>query len=261
MKSILPFCFFLLIFPSCQNITYFFISDQAEVELGRQVKRVILSDNQQFPEYTANESLIRYVDSIGQALVEAQQDRKEIGYTFALIDNPDIINAFALPGGFVFVYTGLIKAARNEAELAGVLAHEIGHITKRHGIKRLIQTYGAGLLLEILISEDAQVTRKLSEIAAKLAFLQYGRSNEYEADSVAVEYMHLAGYNPTGMQTFLELLNEYTQESSPVMELFSTHPDTERRIERVERIISRLEADLPEEELYESRFIQYRELL
>lgn len=252
--------FFLTLFTSCNTVTYLFISDQEEVELGDSFKEELLSDTEEYPVYTADASVVRYVDSIGQLLAELQQDRKRIDYTFTVIDKPDVINAFAIPGGHIFIYTGLIKAARNEAELAGVLAHELGHITKRHGIKRLISMYGVTTLLDIIIGDGNSGTKFLADITTSLAFLQYSQRNEYEADSLAVEYIHLAGYNPNGMKTFFGVLQEKDSTEVPwLLQQLSTHPPVSERIESVESVISRLsDADLSEDALFEERFLGYR---
>ncbi|MDG5816705.1 M48 family metallopeptidase [Chitinispirillales bacterium ANBcel5] len=248
--------FFLLLLTSCTTVSYIFVSDQQEVELGNQIKRELLSDSDEYPVYNRNQAVVRYVDSIGQALVRAQSDRRNIPFTFTIIDK-NVINAFAVPGGHVFVYRGLIEACRNEAELAAVLAHEIAHITMRHGIKLLIKQYGAALLIDIVIDDDNSLNHYLSNIAASMGFLKYSRNNEFEADSLAVEYSILANYNPTGMETFLTLLRDDAPARPRIAEIFSTHPNPEDRIERVKGIIGRKSQNLSDAQLFRERFMHY----
>ncbi len=215
-----------------------FVSDSQEVALGEEFHRQIV-DDPQFPLYTEkvgfNQSLVSYVENLGQTIARSQNDRPDIEYYFTLIDNDTAVNAFAVPGGYIYLYTGLIKAVRNEAELAGVIGHELGHITKRHGVKLMIQQRGYDFALDILVG-DSSLARTALDIAGGLTFLKYSRDNEYEADSLAVVYTADAGFNPTGMKTFLQLL---AAEGEPVFEKLSTHPASSNRIEDVEKVLAR----------------------
>lgn len=213
-------------------------SDAQEVKLGRQFKEEIESDSTTYPLYRnspdAKQELIDYVDSLGELAAQNQSDRDSIDFSFTIVDVDTMINAFAVPGGFIYVYTGLLLNARNEAEIAGVLSHEVAHVAKRHGMKTLLKSYGYDFLLDILVGDSTKL-RTVVDVGTGLAFLKYSRENEYEADSCAVEYLISSGVNPSGMKTFLELLAE---QSGYSFEFLSTHPKTENRIERVTELIA-----------------------
>jgi beta-barrel assembly-enhancing protease len=251
MQLFLPLWCALALLLSCGKIqdvtTDLLISDDQEVQLGKKYNSQIQGDKVEYPFYTAktgfNTNLVTYVDSIGQNIAHRQTDRTAIDFTFTVIDNDTVVNAFAVPGGFVYVYTGLLKNVRNEAEIAGVLAHEIAHVAKRHGAKQMVKQYGMDLLLDVVVG-DSTATRQVIDISSGLLFLRYSRDNEFEADSCAVEYLTLAGYNPSGMKTFLEYL-EATGGSSPkLLNFLSTHPPTDERVSRVTSIINRKSSDV-----------------
>ncbi|MBN1578302.1 MAG: M48 family metalloprotease [Chitinispirillaceae bacterium] len=236
---------------SCNKIqdvaTDLLISDEQEIELGTQYKAQIEADSDDYPLYTAktdyNQNLVKYIDSIGRNIARHQDDR-DIDFTFTVIDNDTVVNAFAVPGGFVYIYTGLIKSARNEAEIAGVLAHEIGHITNRHGAKQMVKQFGISTLLDVLVG-DSSAVRTVMDISSGLLFLKYSKENEFEADSSSVEYLIKTGYNPSGMKTFLEFLADMGGGTASKLATFlSTHPPTDERIKAVERIIGRKSSDI-----------------
>ncbi|MBD3322163.1 MAG: M48 family metalloprotease [Chitinivibrionales bacterium] len=230
---------------SCSKVnevaTELLISDAQEVEMGRNFKEQIEADTENFPLYTSkagyNVNLDRYIDSIGQCLVNSQNDRTDIEYHFTIIDMDTVINAFAVPGGFIYIYTGLILNARNEAEIAGVLAHELGHITKRHGARQMVKQAGIDFVLDLVAGEESSLRTAL-DIASGFMFLKYSRDNEYQADSCSVEYLTLAGYNPNGMKTFLEYLGSLNNYDWGVLtESISTHPSSDKRVDSVEVLI------------------------
>jgi beta-barrel assembly-enhancing protease len=242
-------CFFSIVFfsfLSCSTVsdiaTNLMVSDAQEVQLGTQYRQQIEDDKTNYPLYTQrtsyNTNLVNYIETIGQKIVSNQNDRTGIEFKFTVINNDSVINAFAIPGGFVYVYTGLLIKASNEAEIAGVLAHEIAHVAKRHGAKRLVREYGIDALLDVLVGDSSGIRLAL-DITKNLVFLDYGRDNEFESDSCAVEYLTSAGYNPNGMKTFLEVLATMGGSSSKLEQLLSTHPDSKDRVARVERIINR----------------------
>ncbi|NMB96000.1 MAG: M48 family metalloprotease, partial [Clostridiaceae bacterium] len=109
------------------------ISEDDEIKLGNSFKAQILSDTREYPQYNGNQAVIRFVDSVGQYLASVQDERPNLPFTFTILDK-DEINAFAIPGGHIFVYTGLLRNIESTSELAGVLAHEIAHITLYHGV-------------------------------------------------------------------------------------------------------------------------------
>jgi len=185
--------------------------------------------------------LARYVSEIGNK-VAAHTRRRNIPYSFKIIDNDDEINAFAAPGGPVYVYTGLLKHASNEAELASVLGHEVAHVDARHSTEQITKEYGIILLSRILLGEDPGAAAALTrDIAGSLGMLKFSRNDEIEADRLGVHYMFRAGYNPNAMTDFQRKLGRLKSESGGrVMNLLSTHPISENRINAIRREIASL---------------------
>jgi beta-barrel assembly-enhancing protease len=242
----------ILLFLSCDAVRPIFISDEEEIELGNKLKAEILADTATYPRYTANQEVIDYINTMGNNLVKAQSDR-DIPFTFTII-NDTIINAFAIPGGHVFIYKGLLKSATSGAEVAGVLAHEIGHITMNHGTDRLLQANAIGLVNDIVFGSDESVAAAIAQMLEGLVFLKFSRNDEYEADSCAVAYTTASIYNPRGMVSFFEKLKNMSG-GTGVWEPLSTHPETQNRIDAVNGIITRNpNAPAATEELYQQEY-------
>lgn len=211
---------FDLIFNGIQYIQLSNLSDQQEVDLGRQTDRAL--KNRGVRIYNRNPDVVNYVNEIGQRLAAAS-DRNQIPYTFQIVAD-DSINAFATSGGFVYLNTGLIRAADTEAELAGVMAHEIGHIVGRHSVNRMREIALAnGIVGALGVSQD-----DLVNIGVQLAlFLPNSRSAEYQADELGFTNMGQAGYDQRGLISFMENLRGGTPE------FFSSHPDPDNRVDRL----------------------------
>ena len=147
----------------------------------------------------------QYVRNIGNRLVQHTSWRGR-PFKFTVL-NSDIVNAFAMPGGYVYVTRGLLALANNEAELAGVLAHEIGHVTRKHGEERIQQSVlaqlGIGILAGVL---DSDLATGVAQLGAATVLSSYSRAHEFEADSQGVRYLIRAGYDPRAMATFLDKL-------------------------------------------------------
>ena len=233
---ILPLLLIIPILFQCSDVLEWFISDEEEVALGTDFYHQILADTENYPLLdtvgnATNKLIVDYVDSIGRYIATHQTARPEnefLRYHFSVIDNDTTVNAFAVPGGYVFMYTGLLKAARNEAEIAGVMAHETGHITQRHGVDAM----GLNYVKQLIFGDDPGL---IVEAVSALAFLKFSRENEYEADSCSVEFLIQSGYNPGGMKTFLELL---AANSGWNFEPLSTHPETTKRVDAVASLIA-----------------------
>jgi len=244
MKSVryIAIAFLLPVLFTCATVTQimrpFVISDTDEVTLGAKFQSEILADTKSYPLYTKNAEVVNYIDTLGQSIVRAQSDRKDLTFTFQVIDNDSVINAFCVPAGHVFVYTGLLKAAQSGAEVAGVLAHEIGHVTMHHGVNRLVQQYGVEFVNQIVFGSNATVTKTIAGLLENMLFLKFSRADEYQADSCGAAYVVLHGYNPYGMTNFFQtLLSKYGD--SP-METFSDHPNTSERIKRLQGLIGKM---------------------
>lgn len=177
----------------------------------------------------------QYVDGIGQKLVQ-NLGQTPYSYSFRVIDE-DEINAFALPGGYIFAYRGLLETVEDENQLASVLAHEIGHVESRHSTERISAAQGANFLrvLAAIIFRIPALASPAAELGEFLGLLKYSRVQEREADLKGVEYMTKAGYDPRGMVIFFQKLQEI-HKSKPglISRVFMTHPMTEDRIKVVQ---------------------------
>ena len=192
--------------------------------------------------------ITEYVNRIGQQIVR-NSDAK-VPFTIKVVDD-DQVNAFALPGGFFYVNTGLLLAADNEAELAGVMAHEIAHVAARHATKNATkgQIWNLASIPLIFVGGPAGLAiREVAGIAVPMSFLKFGRDAEREADLLGIEYEYASGYDPAAFVQFFEKLKaQEKQKKNFLAKAFSTHPMTEDRIERAQNEIQTL---LPAREQY-----------
>ncbi len=231
------------------------ISQETEIKLGEQVAAQIDSTQKKLD----NAQIQRYINRIAAPLVErALQDRPGINYHFTVLDDPRQINAFAAPGGFLYVYSGLLIAADDEAELAGVLAHEIGHIVGRHSANQLAAQFGIELLTTVALGEKASQSEsigKISQIAKQLGSARFSRDDEREADKYGVKYIIDAGYDPRALLSFFEKLKALEDgQRNDVDRLFSSHPPTNERIRDIKSRIARYDATAGER--HRERFLR-----
>jgi len=212
------------------------LSEEGEADLGRQEHPKVLA---QYGGAHDDPALARYVSSVGDLLVRTSE-RPDLDFTFTILDTP-IVNAFALPGGYVYVTRGLLSLANSEAELAGVLGHEIGHVTARHTAERYGQTVAAnvaGVGLGILLGgEAAQAGGALGGLLLR----SYSREQEFESDMLGGRYLARAGYDTAAMAGFLTQLQAHSRleaqlagqpEKADAFDIMQTHPRTADRIER-----------------------------
>jgi predicted Zn-dependent protease len=204
------------------------ISQREEIELGRQYSAEI---NRQLP-IVDDPAVNRYIRLVGDRI--ASQGSRKIGYTFFVV-NTDAVNAFALPGGFVYINRGLIEQTSNLSELAGVIAHEVAHVEERHSVEQIERVQRAnigGALASILLGGAAGGLAQAGINVAGTAILAgYSREAESEADNLAVILLVRSGIDPNGMVTFFKrLLAEHERQPTLFEQWFSTHPLTESRI-------------------------------
>lgn len=148
-----------------------------------------------------------------------------------IINNDSVLNAFAVPGGYTYYYTGIIKYLDNEAQFAGVMAHEMAHVARRHSTEQLTKVYGLQILFSILLGGSNDMLGQIAaELATGLAALAFSRDHEYEADEYAVKYLYSTSYDARGIAGFFQKL----EGSSHPPEFLSTHPSPENRIEEIE---------------------------
>jgi predicted Zn-dependent protease len=225
---------------SLTSLQFSLVSVEQEIAIGRQAQTEV---RKQVPELGAD--VRAYVGGIGRELVR-HADGPKYPYTFSVANYREI-NAFALPGGPVWINRGAIDAARNESQLAGVLAHEVAHIAQRHAADQLTKTvlanFGLGLLGALLgNSGGANATQVAARLAAGGAFLKFSRDDEREADRVGAELMHRAGWDARGMLEFMQGLESQARRNPNAVEaFFSTHPSPENRVGLLREITPRLQ--------------------
>ena len=185
-----------------------------------------------------------YVNDLGQLLAR-HSERPDLHYHFYIVDT-DAVNAFALPGGYIYVDRGLIERTRNVSELSGVLAHEIAHVALRHGAKNLQRQMRTSsmstVLYRTILGRDPLLDQQALQLGNQLWSAGHSRADETQADSEAVKYMIAAGVDPHGMLSlFGELMVEERQDPRvQTVEWFSTHPNTARRLAATEQTITHL---------------------
>ncbi|PIQ95300.1 MAG: hypothetical protein COV67_15620 [Nitrospinae bacterium CG11_big_fil_rev_8_21_14_0_20_56_8] len=221
--------FFLILIPVSTSFAIQFISEETEVELGREADKQVVS---QYGIYQDKE-LQLYVNSIGQRLISKLADPIFNPYQFKIVDSSEI-NAFALPGGFIYVTTGLLAVLNNESQLAGVLGHEIGHVTFHHAAKMIVRQIGSQILSlggALASPKNAGQWLILSTTMFQTINLGYGQEAELEADSHGIMNEFEAGYDPQSMVAFLKNLRQHEILSGQNYHSFvATHPETKERI-------------------------------
>ena len=213
-----------------------FYSVEREVALGRQ----LAAEFDRTAKLVDDPITLEFVNRVGQNLV-LNSDAK-VPFTIKVVDSNEV-NAFALPGGFLYVNRGLIEAADNEAELAGVLAHEIGHVAARHGMEQAskgdLVNY-ASIPLIFLGGWPGMIVQNVAGLAVPLGFLKFSRGAEKEADRLGAQYLWAAGYDPQAMASFFEKL-QATEKKKPgtLARIFMSHPMNGERMVEVQSLIAR----------------------
>jgi len=232
-----------------------FYSLEKEIALGKQ----LASEVERQAKIINDPVVAEYVNRVGQNLVR-NSDAK-VPFTIKVIDSEEV-NAFALPGGFFFVNSGLIMKADNEAELAGVMAHEIGHVAARHGTRQATRGEIAQLGMIPLIFMGGWTGYGIYQAASVLVpvgFLKFSRAMESEADLLGLEYMYKAGYDPTAFVDFFEKIETLEKRKPGTMaKVFSTHPPTDARIQAAQKNIQEYLKAKPEYVLTTSEFNDVR---
>jgi len=241
-----------------------FISEADEVQLGTEFNAQLTSSDsarQAYPIFApknADDSAFQnYVEGLAQEVLAAVPAEERPGYPFkfTLIDQ-DVENAFAVPGGFVYIYTGIIKKMQNESELAGVLGHEIAHVTHHHYRDAMAKQAGLSLLVQALVGDNSgQITQLVASSLFTLASLGVSKANESEADYYGTRYLGNTDRNPLGIATFFDRFNDDS------FDWFSTHPAPATRVEDVKEEVNAsptlkaLAEEAPANN-YEARFLE-----
>ena len=211
-------------------------TDAEELQFGRE----FVAQHEQQVRIHRDPVVTNYINDLGQALVRHSK-RPNITYTFKVVETKGI-NAYAVPGGFIYVHLDLIRAAKNESELAAVIGHEIGHIVGRHSMKRLTQVYSLEIIKQLILDEDDSEFKKLvADVLAAGLLFRYSRDHERESDVYGVQNVYDAGIAPEGAATFFETLRATRRTAPSAIEKFlSTHPMPNERVLNVRYQISKL---------------------
>jgi beta-barrel assembly-enhancing protease len=235
-----------------------FYSLEKEIALGKTMAQEVERDSKVIDDPVISE----YVNRVGQNLVR-NSDAK-VPFTIKVIDS-DEVNAFALPGGFMFVNSGLILKADSEAELAGVMAHEIAHVAARHGTRQATRgtiVQYATLPLLFMGGWTGYAIEQAASLAIPMGFLKFSRSFESEADMLGLEYLYKTGYDPTAFVDFFEKIQSLEKTKPGVVSrVFSTHPMTDDRIKDAQKNIQEILQAKPEYVVTTSEFKEVRDRL
>ena len=222
-----------------------------QVAMGRSYAEQVESSSKLITDPIVNE----YVNRVGQNLV--RNSDAQVPFTIKILDSDDI-NAFALPGGFFYVDSGLLLAAENEAELAGVMAHEIAHVAACHAAREMSRgqlMQMASIALIFVGGGIGYAVQQIAGLAMPMGFLKFTRGFETEADYLGVEYMYKAGYDPQALTAFFEKVKAMEKHKPGTLaKAFDTHPQTPDRIQKTQQEINTLLPPLPEYKLDTSEF-------
>lgn len=212
------------------------ISPKEENQLGLQMHQELAK---QGVKYVTDPAVLDYVNRIAQPiLAQAKKDRPDVQWKVFVVDTPDI-NAFSTPGGYIYVQTGLINAVKNDAELAGVIAHEAGHVTGRHAARSMVEAYGLQTVASIALGQNpTQLQQIAASVIANGILLHHTRSEETEADEYGVRYARAAGFDPTALITFFRTLQQKTGQMPKLLTWLSDHPATSDRIAHLQQYIA-----------------------
>src|SRR5262249_18641583 len=218
------------------------VSFQRELEIGREGHQAIVDEYGRYDD----PKIAAYVDSVGQSLARVSH-LPSIGWTFTVLDDP-AVNAFATPGGYIYITRGILAHLNSEAQLAGVLGHEIGHVTARHTAQQITkqEIAGVGLTLASVLSQEFRRYSDAAQSALGLLMLKYSRDDETQADELGVEYSARAGYDPREMPGTYRMLKRVGERAGQRLPAFlSTHPDPGDREENTRRLAAVAAAEKP----------------
>ncbi len=205
------------------------IDTPTEVRMGLETDKGI---RQEYP-VVQDAALSAYVQGVG-AQVAAHSERKDVDYTFTVLQS-DVVNAFAAPGGFIYVTTGLLAMADDEAELACVLSHEVGHVVGRHSVRQMQSAMGLQMAAQLVLGDAAgeQLWSQVAGMGGGLFMMKNSRDHEFQADQFGVKHAYMAGYDPAAMLDFFgKLAQMHGVGPTGFAGWLSTHPNTDDRIAR-----------------------------
>lgn len=222
--------------PVTEQPEFTIMTEQMEIRMGQEAHGEVVKE---FGVYS-DPALERFVADVGAKVVSVSH-RKQLPYRFTVLDS-SVVNAFALPGGGIYVTRGLLAYLGSDAELAAVLGHEVGHVTARHGAQAATRIASYQVITGLLTALDERLAKlqPLSDTTASLIFLKYGRDAEYQADDLGADYSYHAKYDPRWLGVFLRSLAAQEQGQARPPEFLSTHPSTPARVERADALTQNL---------------------
>jgi predicted Zn-dependent protease len=233
--------FLTLFFVSCDKETgiNFFTLNQ-DIEFGATMDSIIRSNPAEYPILDASTHPDAYLFLKNMMLNILKSDdfvhKNDFDWEITIIHKDDVMNAFAVPGGKLYFYTGLMKYLDNASNLAGVLAHEMAHADRRHSTEQMTKVYGFSVLLSLLTGKDkSQFEEIASDLATGLASLQFSRTHEYEADEYSVRFLMATDYHPKGIAGFFEQLKA-DGHTAQTFEFLSTHPSDQNRLDNIDMV-------------------------
>lgn len=262
IKGFFTSIFIIFFLSSCDedgSVNLFTLQD--DIDFGEQFHAELLTNQSEYPILSpaAYPAAYTHIERIRDELIKSDDLRytNDFSWDVYIIDNDEVLNAFCVPGGKMYFYTGIIKFLENEAQFAGVMAHEMAHADRRHSTKTMTKQYGVSILLSALLGDDPSL---LAEIAADLAMglgsLKFSRDHEYEADQYAVRYTEDGtgehNYYPKGISAFFERMG--TQTTS--LEFLSTHPDPGNRLESIDEFWKSIGS--PTGDTYDIRYADFK---
>jgi len=248
LRTIIPMCLLAVMMTACstnpvsKQKEVVMMSETQELELGQKAAAQVAQQMTLMPE---DDPLVKYVNKVGQR-VAAVSDRPELFYRFHVVDDTTI-NAFALPGGYIYIYRGLLIHMNSEAELAAVLGHEIGHVTARHAVQQYTkaQLYQIGAMAASIFVPGASQMGQVSNLVANAVIAGYGREDELQSDELSIKYIARAGYDVDATENILKTLKRLDDLDTREQEdttgkrpekyhgAFASHPETIKRIDEV----------------------------
>lgn len=239
------------------DFNLFSISD--DLQLGTQLDQEIRANQQEYPILNDAEATA-YVQSIINQIINSPliKYKGQFAYKVTLI-NTNTINAFATPGGYVYVYKGLLKYIDNEATLAAIIAHELAHAERRHSTKRMTKAYGLQVLLGVVLGNSPSTIEEIAgNLFSGLSLMYNSREDEYEADEYSFKYLQSTIWYPGAGKFFFEKIGSQAN-SSDLEELFSTHPLDQKRIDALDKLIKDANLSAPNESnIFSQRYLQFR---
>lgn len=221
----------------CDGLTSFFVSNEQEVQLGFEVSKEIDQDYTLFAEDDpVTQWATQLVDGMTPAADAFRESEKFDGYKVHVIDDNSLVNAFAAPGGFVYIASGLVLASDTCAEVAGVVGHEMAHVTERHSAKSLAKNAATLGLSDFLLNDG--ITKDIAEGVYVFAMqTHFSRKDESAADRVGAEIMYETGYNPYALADMFRFLGDQGTSPNKLTQFFSSHPESTERANTIEKQI------------------------